>query len=158
MNNAHHLLDLFDNINEKYKLQENDYKVFVEALGGKKEAIDFKNAKYVEICCDEYSTSFNEEKDTEEIICTQNMKKILRIVGDIESLESDESLESLSSICMDDNFMDNKSTTMARYQLQIISMGYARSSDNFYVTCINRFVFDSYLINIKSIKVLEKNG
>ena len=156
--NAHQLLDLFENINEKYKLQENDYKVFVEALGGKKEAIDFENAKYVEICCDEYSTSFNEEKDVEEIFCLQNLKKILRIVGDIEN-KNPVGSPARRVLWTDDveYFMDKQSTTMDRYQLQIISMRYAKSenSENFYVNCTSDSFSDSYLLHIKSIKVLE---
>ena len=49
----HHLLELFEGIHERYDLKEQDYKQFVEALGGKKAPIDIKNAKFVRITYDE---------------------------------------------------------------------------------------------------------
>ena len=161
--NPHHLLDLFENIHEKYKLQENDYKVFVEALGGKREAIDFENAKFVEISCDEYSTSFNEEKDVEEVYCVPNVKKILRIVGDIENPNPVGS-PARHINWMDDvkYFLDKQNTTMDRYQLQILSTRYARSSqhENFHINCTRKLTYgesfdDAYLVHVKSINVLE---
>ena len=158
--NPHHLLDLFENIHEKYKLQENDYKVFVEALGGKREAIDFENAKFVEIWCDEYSTSFNEEKDVEEVHCLPNVKKIFRIVGNSVQF-SDPNLSNIGSRSRQDDvkyFLDNQSTTMDRYQLQLLSHRYARSDqDNFHINVTEKLPYcdDAYLVHIKSMKVLE---
>ena len=36
----HHILELFEKLHETYEFKEQDYKVFVEALGGKKEPLD----------------------------------------------------------------------------------------------------------------------
>ena len=38
----HHLLALLDKIQEKYEIQDGEYKEFVEAIGGKKKPIEFK--------------------------------------------------------------------------------------------------------------------
>ena len=45
----HYLLEKFEDIYKKYDFPENEYKTFVEALGGKKEEPDFKNAKIVKL-------------------------------------------------------------------------------------------------------------
>ena len=46
----HHLLELFEKIHDEYNLKENDYKTFVEALGGKRQVSNVPDdAKFVEI-------------------------------------------------------------------------------------------------------------
>ena len=40
MEDRHYCLKLFEDIHQKYNLQECDYKEFVEALGGKKKEIE----------------------------------------------------------------------------------------------------------------------
>lgn len=49
MEDRHYCLKLFEDIHEKYNLQECDYKEFVEALGGKKKEVDVSNAQMVKI-------------------------------------------------------------------------------------------------------------
>lgn len=45
----HHLLSLLDKIQEKYEIQDGEYKEFAEAIGGKKEPVDIDNATMIKV-------------------------------------------------------------------------------------------------------------
>ena len=52
----HHLLALLDKIQEKYEIQDGEYKEFVEAIGGKKKPIEFKENDLVMVEYDHIET------------------------------------------------------------------------------------------------------
>ena len=76
----HHLLDLFEKIHETYKLKDQDYKLFVEALGGKKEPIDVTGAKVVLINYDRIDECFDDDEEEPYVYPIQNIKKILKVI------------------------------------------------------------------------------
>jgi hypothetical protein len=45
----HHLLSLLDKIQEKYEIQDGEYKEFAEAIGGKKKLLEFKEGDLVKV-------------------------------------------------------------------------------------------------------------
>lgn len=50
----HHLLGLLDKLQEKYSLQDGEYKEFAEAIGGKKKPLDVSQAKMIKMTYDLY--------------------------------------------------------------------------------------------------------
>ena len=52
----HHLLSLLDNIQEKYEIQDGEYKEFAEAIGGKKKLLEFKEGDLVKVSYDQIET------------------------------------------------------------------------------------------------------
>ena len=85
----HHLLDLFEKLHETYKLKEQDYKTFVEALGGKKEPLDVTGAKIVLVNFDQIDEVFDEELDEPYFHCIQNCKKILKVIPSENPIPAD---------------------------------------------------------------------
>lgn len=82
----HHLLDLFEKLHETYTLKEQDYKTFVEALGGKKEPLDVTGAKIVLVNFDRIDDVFDEDFDEPSLHCIQNCKKILKVIPSEDTL------------------------------------------------------------------------
>jgi hypothetical protein len=52
----HHLLALLDKLQEKYEIQDGEYKEFAEAIGGKKKPIEFKENDLVMVEYDHIET------------------------------------------------------------------------------------------------------
>jgi len=52
----HHLLSLLDKIQEKYEIQDGEYKEFAEAIGGKKKPIELKEDDLVRVEYDHIAT------------------------------------------------------------------------------------------------------
>lgn len=50
----HHLLSLLDKLQEKYSLQDGEYKEFAEAIGGKKKSLNVTQAKMIKMTYDLY--------------------------------------------------------------------------------------------------------
>ena len=82
----HHLLDLFEKLHETYKLKEQDYKTFVEELGGKKELLDVTGAKIVLVNFDRIDDVFDDNFDEPSLHCIQNCKKILKVIPSEDTL------------------------------------------------------------------------
>ena len=145
----HHLLNLFDNINEKYKLQENEYKVFVDALGGKKEPIQLDGAKYFEVIVDEYKHIWNHDEESPEVMFCPDRKKILQIVDDSTSQCCSYECDCCTKF---DYFMGNKSTTIEKGQLKAIVARYEKQNayTHAHINCS-----DGNIVVVKSIKVLD---
>ena len=142
----HHLLNLFNNINEKYKLQESEYKVFVDALGGKEKPIQLDGAKYVEIVVDEYTHFWNHDEGSPEVLLCPDRKKILQIVDDSTS-------QCCGCECTPlNNFMGNKSTTIEKGTLKDIVGRYEKQNADrhAHINCS-----DGNIVVVKSIKVLD---
>lgn len=59
----HHLLSLLDKIQEKYEIQDGEYKEFAEAIGGKKELLDLSTATLVKIVYDKIETEVDFSDD-----------------------------------------------------------------------------------------------
>ena len=47
--NRHHLLSLLDKLQEKYQFQDEEYKEFAEAIGGKNKPLDLTKANFVKV-------------------------------------------------------------------------------------------------------------
>ena len=111
----HHLLELFEKIHDEYNLKENDYKTFVEALGGKRQVSNVPDdAKFVEIFYDEYSVlydfeSHESDESPEKIMSQHGNKKILKVVDGTMSVDA--------YSCRFDPFTGNKTTSIPRNQL-----------------------------------------
>jgi len=61
----HHLLSLLDNLQEKYSIQDGEYKEFAEAIGGKKKPLDISEAKMVKMTYDLYECRVeHDDEDT----------------------------------------------------------------------------------------------
>ena len=52
----HHLLTLLDKIQEKYEIQDGEYKEFAEAIGGTKKPIEVKEGDIVKVSYDHVET------------------------------------------------------------------------------------------------------
>tara|TARA_B100001564_G_C20576326_1_gene640848 strand:- start:352 stop:795 length:444 start_codon:yes stop_codon:yes gene_type:complete len=111
----HHLLELFEKIHDDYNLKENDYKTFVEALGGKRQVPNVPDdAKFVEIFYDEYSflydfQSHESDESAERIMSQHGNKKILKVVDGTMSVDA--------YSFRFDPFTGNKTTSIPRNQL-----------------------------------------
>ena len=49
----HHLLSLLDKIQEKYEIQDGEYKEFAEAIGGTKKPVEIKEGDLVRVDYDQ---------------------------------------------------------------------------------------------------------
>ncbi len=142
----HHLLNLFDHINEKYNLKENEYKVFVEALGGRKEPIRLDGAKYVELVVDEYTHIWNHDEESPEVVFFPDRKKILQIINDSSQCCGCQCGGTLNY------FMGNNSTTIEKSLLKAIVGRYEKQNAyrNTHINCSN-----GNIVAVKSINVLD---
>ena len=79
----HHLLALLDKIQEKYDIQDGDYKEFIEAIGGKKNPIKINGGDLVRINYDLINTEvdFNEEEFFPKLHVTAKCSRIWKIVA-----------------------------------------------------------------------------
>ncbi|ALI95833.1 hypothetical protein OlV7_201 [Ostreococcus lucimarinus virus 7] len=55
----HHLLSLLDKIQEKYEIQDGEYKEFAEAIGGKKKLLEVKAGDIVKISYDQVESEID---------------------------------------------------------------------------------------------------
>jgi hypothetical protein len=86
MEDRHYCLKLFEDIHQKYNLQECDYKEFVEALGGKKKEVDVSNAQMVKIEFDEIEANVEDGLDEfyPELRFYYKSSKIWNIISDAD--------------------------------------------------------------------------
>ena len=82
--NRHHLLGLLDSLQEKYKLQDGEYKEFAEAIGGKKKELDITNAKMVKVTYDEYESvvEWGDEEMFPNMFFQKDCSRIWKIIPD----------------------------------------------------------------------------
>jgi len=80
----HYLLSLLDKIQEKYAIQDGEYKEFAEAIGGKKLPIDLSNAKLVKVVYDrvESDTEFCDDEVYATLTITENCSIIWNVIPD----------------------------------------------------------------------------
>ena len=81
----HHLLALLDKLQEKYEIQDGEYKEFVEAIGGKKKPLEIKENDLVRVEYDHIETRADFDDDDEMIALTYVTEKcsiIWKIIPD----------------------------------------------------------------------------
>ena len=80
----HHLLTLLDTLQEKYSLQDGEYKEFAEAIGGKKKPTEFKENDLVKVEYDHIETraEFDEDELVPITIVTEKCSSIWKVVPD----------------------------------------------------------------------------
>jgi len=80
----HHLLSLLDKIQEKYKIQDGEYKEFAEAIGGKKKPVEVKEGDIIKVEYDHIAT--RADFDGDEMIpltyVTEKCSTIWKIIPD----------------------------------------------------------------------------
>jgi len=83
----HHLLALLDKIQEKYDIQDGDYKEFIEAIGGKKSPINIKEGDLVKISYDyiDSEVDFNEEEFFPKLHVTRKCSRIWKIAANVNA-------------------------------------------------------------------------
>ena len=79
----HHLLSLLDNIQEKYKIQDGEYKEFAEAIGGTKKPIEIKEGDLVKIDYDqiEVNVDFCEDEFYPVLHATHKCSRIWKVIA-----------------------------------------------------------------------------
>jgi len=80
----HHLLALLDKIQEKYDIQDGDYKEFIEAIGGKKNPIKINVGDLVRINYDfiDSEVDFNDDEFFPKLHVTGKCSRIWKIIAD----------------------------------------------------------------------------
>ena len=83
----HHLLTLLDKILDKYKIQDGEYKEFVEAIGGKKIPIEVNEGDLVRISYDfiETELDFCEDEFFPKLHTTEKCSRIWKITANENS-------------------------------------------------------------------------
>ena len=80
----HHLLSLLDKLQEKYELQDGEYKEFAEAIGGKKTPIDISEDKMIKVEYEgiEVTADFSDEEITPRVYINRKCSIIWKIIPD----------------------------------------------------------------------------
>ena len=80
----HHLLVLLDKIQEKYEIQDGEYKEFVEAIGGKKAIPEFEIGAMVKIEYDHLGmrAEFGDDEVYPVVNVTDKCSRIWKVVDD----------------------------------------------------------------------------
>lgn len=80
----HHLLSLLDKLQEKYTLQDGEYKEFAEAIGGKKTIPDVSEAKLIKLTYDLYEcgVEHGDEECYPTLDFTKQCSRIWSVVDD----------------------------------------------------------------------------
>ena len=79
----HHLLSLLDKIQEKYEIQDGEYKEFAEAIGGKKSPIEVNEGDLVRVSYDflECEVDFCEDEFYPKVHVTERCSRIWKITA-----------------------------------------------------------------------------
>ena len=79
----HHLLTLLDKIQEKYEIQDGEYKEFVEAIGGTKKPIEIKEGDLVKISYDHIETEveFCDDEFYPKLNITEKCSRIWKVIA-----------------------------------------------------------------------------
>ena len=80
----HSVLALVDDLHEKHRFTDKDYKDVVEALSGKSDPLDVSDAKVVKIYFDEHRVTWNRT----DYAVRQFQNKILQVVDTLDDPES----------------------------------------------------------------------
>jgi hypothetical protein len=90
----HHLLSLLDKLQEKYVIQDGEYKEFAEAIGGKKKPIEFNEGDLIKVTLDriEASVDCDYEDITPSIYVNERCSFIWKVVPDEHEYHSGESI------------------------------------------------------------------
>lgn len=80
----HHLLCLLDKLQEKYEIQDGEYKEFAEAIGGKKKPIEVKEGDLVKINYDqiEVDVDFCDDEFYPRLSVTGKCSRIWKVIAD----------------------------------------------------------------------------
>jgi hypothetical protein len=80
----HHLLTLLDKLQEKYEIQDGEYKEFAEAIGGKKKPMEFKENDLVRVEYDHIETraDFDGDEMVPLTYVTEKCSTIWKIIPD----------------------------------------------------------------------------
>lgn len=81
----HHLLSLFEKLHVKYDIQEGEYKEFVEALGGKNQSVNLKDAKIIKVDYDlvETEVDFCDDEILPKIHVREGCSKLWMVIPDV---------------------------------------------------------------------------
>jgi len=84
MDNRHQLLQLFENLHEKYKITDGEYKEFVEVLGGKKKIMELDDVTHVKVIFDiiECELEYIDDEFIPRIHTKKNCSRIWKVIPD----------------------------------------------------------------------------
>ena len=79
----HHLLTLLDKIQEKYEIQDGEYKEFAEAIGGTKKPIEIKEGDIVKVSYDHIETEvdFCDDEFYPKLTVTEKCSRIWKVIA-----------------------------------------------------------------------------
>ena len=79
----HHLLTLLDKIQEKYEIQDGEYKEFAEAIGGTKKPTEIKEGDIVKITYDHVETEveYCDEEFYPKLNITEKCSRIWKVIA-----------------------------------------------------------------------------